>query len=310
MTFSDIKKRIASNIGYVNATGGILTGKDITETDIGNWVNDRYLDDLVSNMANQYPEDYEQVAKANFYKATGTADASSTSTTLVSSVAMFNNSMVGDTVYNSTDSASRIIDAYTNPTTITVDSAVDDDWDSDAIYVLGHEFVLWGDATDTIVVRRVGVKYDSTSKYFITCRQKDQNKLFETGNETYSEVSPVWYPTTVDVNDNPTDAIGILPEPESNIDNGIEFTYVELPPSLSVGANVPRLPLGSHSILVLGGTSDAYRKLRHFDKADELEAKYQLAKREMVANYSLTRAAGPVTIYPPRRVKRMLDRTR
>jgi hypothetical protein len=310
MTFTNIKKRIASNIGYVDSSGDILASKDITATDIGNWVNDRYIDDLFSTLSSQYPEDFTQVGKLNFYKTSGTVSASSTSTTLVTTGNVFNNGMVGDTVYNSTDDETAEITAYTSATTVTLDTEIDDDWDGDTIYILGHEFGLGGDATDIRSILKVAVKYDTDDSYYQVCRQVSKNKALQSGDEVFYESDPVWYPTTVDIGGTPTSAIGILPEASENVANGIEIEYIEQPAALSADADVPGLPLGSHSILVLGGTADAMRKLMRLDEADRFEQKYQAGKMEMITSYLLTRGSGVPKITPSRRLRRMVDRDR
>ena len=308
MTFTNIKKRIASNLGYVDSSGDILASKDITATDIGNWVNDRYIDDLFSFLSSQYPEDFRQTGKLNFYKTTGTASASSTSTTLVATGNIFNNGMVGDQVYNSTDDELAEITAYTSATTVTLDTTIADTWDGDTIYVLGHEFGLGGDATDIRTIESVRVKYDSDNDYYTTCEWTDKNKLFQDGSETYSESEPVCYRTTVDISGVATTAIGILPEPSENVANGILIDYVEQPTALSSDSDVPRLPLGSHSLLVLGGTADGMRKLMRLDEADRFEQKYQAGKVEMVTSYTLTRLGQTPRVTPARRLRNMVDR--
>jgi hypothetical protein len=310
MTFTNIKKRVASNLGYVDSSGDLLASKDITATDLGNWINDRYIDDLFSFLSSQYPEDFTQVGKLNFYKTTGTVDAASTSTTLVATGNIFNNGMVGDTVYNSTDGETAVVTAYTSATTVTIDTEIDDDWDGDTIYVLGHEFGLGGNATDIRSILRVGVKYDSDDDYYTTCEYLPKNKVFESGDETYYESAPIWYPTTVDISSVPTTAIGILPEASENVANGVEIEYIEQPAALSSDSDVPRLPLGSHSTLVYGATADAMRKLMRLDEADRFEQLYQQGKLEMVTSYLLTRGSGTPKVRASRRLRRMTDRDR
>lgn len=308
MTFTNIKKRIGSNIGYVDSSGDILASKDITATDIGNWVNDRYIDDLFSTLSSQYPEDFTQVGKLNFYKGTGTVDAASTSTTLVTTGNVFNNGMVGDTVYNSTDDSKAVIESYTSATTVTLDTEIGDDWDGDTIYVLGHEFGLGGNATDLRSILRVGVKHSDDDSYYTTCRYVPKNELYEHGNEVYYHTGPVWYPTTVDISGVMTTAIGILPEADEPVANGIELEYIEQPAALSADADVPRLPNGAHSVLVFGGTADALRKLMRLDEADRFEQLYQAGKMEMITTYLLTRGSGTPRVRPPRRVRNLTDR--
>jgi hypothetical protein len=199
MDFITIKKQIASNIGLVDSTGNILTGKDITETNIADWVNNRYLGDLVSTLTQQYPEDYEEVATANFYKATSVANATSTNTTIDANDAIFNNSMVGDSIYNSTDNEIAKIVTVVSSTQVTIDTDVDETWDGDTIYVLGHEFALGGDATDNRFLREIAVKYSDSAQYYTVCQTKDQNKIFQYGDEVYSVSNPVAYVTTSQV---------------------------------------------------------------------------------------------------------------
>lgn len=310
MTFTNIKKRVASNLGYVDSSGDLLASKDISATDLGNWINDRYIDDLFSTLSSQYPEDFTQIGRLNFYKTTGTVAAGSTSTTLVATESIFNNGMVGDKVYNSTEGELAVITGYTSATTVTIDQTIGDDWDGDTIYVLGHEFGLGGNATDLRSILRIGVKYDSDDDYYKTCRPMAKSKLFQEGGEDYYATGPVWYPTTVDISGVMTTAIGILPEASKNVANGIELEYIEQPAALSADTDVPRLPLGAHSTLVYGATADALRKLMRLDEADRFEQLYQAGKQEMITSYLLTRGSGTPKTTPSRRLRRMVDRDR
>jgi len=310
MTFTNIKKRIASNIGYVDSSGDLLASKDITATDLGNWINDRYIDDLFSFLSSQYPEDFLQLGRLNFYKTTGTVGATSTEETLVATGSIFNNGMVGDKVYNSTDDELATIIAYTSATTVTVDTTIGDTWDGDTIYVLGHEFGLGGNATDARSITRVGVKYSTSDSTYTNARYVSKSKALQSGGETYYQSDPIWYPTTVDISSVPTSAIGILPEASVNVANGIEIEYIEQPTALSADSDVPRLPLGAHSTLVYGATADALRKLMRLDEADRYEQLYQAGKMEMVTSYLLTRGSGTPKVTPSRRLRRMIDRDR
>ena len=309
MTFENIKKRIASNIGYVDSDGAISTGKDITETDIGNWVNNRYLDDLVASLLTQYPEDYEKVAKGNFYKATGTI-ATISDTTLTSDDLTFYCGMVGDRLYNSTQENYVKIDSYTDTDEVELASE-QDEWEvGDTIYVLGHEFALGSsDIADLRNIREIGVKYDSDSAYYTIAKYKDQNALMRSGSETFSETYPVWYMTTASVDDVPTTTVGIFPEPSTAVTNGLRIRYTEIPDELDDDDDVPRLPLGSHSALITGATADAFSKLLMRDLAEKWEGKYQLDKQNAIADYALTRGGGVVRTWPGRRNRQLLDRT-
>lgn len=309
MEFANIKKRVASNIGYIDSSGDILSSKDITETDIGNWVNDRYIDDLFSLISGQYSEDFRQVGKLNFYKGTGTVSTSSDESTLVATGNIFNNGMVGDTVYSSTSDESAVITGYTSATTVTLDTEIDDTWDGDTIYILGTEFGLGGDAIDVRDIQSVSVKYSADDTKYTTCEKSSRRELFKNGDETFHTVKPYWYPTTVDIDGVLTTAIGIVPEATENVSDGISLEYTEQPGIMEDDTDVPRLPLGSHTLLVLGATADALRKLMRLDEADRYEQKFQAGKMEMVATYALTRSAGvPRTRPSASRLRNMVER--
>ena len=65
-----------------------------------------------------------------------TAAAGSTGSTLVATTTgTFNKGMVGLKIYNTTDTENRTITAYTNSTTVTVSSAINDTWDGDTIKI-------------------------------------------------------------------------------------------------------------------------------------------------------------------------------
>jgi hypothetical protein len=66
-------------------------------------------------------------------RGTATASASSSGTTLISSASYFVPSDVGRVIYNTTDSTSAIITAYTSATQVTTDITIGDTWDGNTI---------------------------------------------------------------------------------------------------------------------------------------------------------------------------------
>ena len=290
-TFSQIKIEVAENVGYDDGAGAILTGKDLTETLIGKYANRRYYE-LIELLASKYPEDYEMAATANFYKVTGTASSSSTGTTLVASTSIFDNDMIADTVYNSTDGTSAKITSYTNATTVTLNTTIDDDWDGDTIYVLGHEFTLGGDATDSRYIIRVEVAYDSATAYaYKTCERRGYTDLYKDGNETYTTSNHKWYKTSKSVSGVKTPAIGILPEATEPVGNGIRMTYIQMPDLLSNASDVPELPMGATHVLINGATIDAKKKVGDESWMGEYRQYYEVDIPFMVATYARSRVS-------------------
>src|SRR5689334_12416347 len=164
MDRGEMKDRIARNLNQLNGTdeSTIINGI-ITETWIDNEINYIYRNEIAQLLSDKFPNDFTAKTTAtHLYTATGTVSASSTSTTLVATTSIFTNGMVGFTVQNSTDDETAVITAYTNATTVTLDTTIGDTWDGDTIYVLGNEYSLGGSAATLKEVKNVWIKYLST----------------------------------------------------------------------------------------------------------------------------------------------------
>jgi len=115
------------------ANSGLAT---TSEVDFTNFIGRHYY---VGNNATDLRYVTETGAATIQAAVTGTVDASSTASTLIATTSIFNVGMVGLTITNITDAATRTITAYTSPTQVTVNSAINDTWDGDsiAIYLKG-----------------------------------------------------------------------------------------------------------------------------------------------------------------------------
>lgn len=308
MIFTNLKFQVANDLGYVDNAGVILTGKDITETDIGNWINNRYLYDLFPALSSQYPEDFIMTAPATNYSRSTTV-VSNTTTTLVITDADFVSGDVGNYVYNSTTSEFALITGYTNTTTVTLDA--EKGWTAlDVIKILEREFSLAGDAVDANVVPRVEIKYSSTEPYK-KCELKDYNDLFVSGDEIYSQEHPYYYLTTIkDKDDVKYSAVGIVPILTEPITNAINIRYVEVPAVMSAGTDKPRLPYGFQKLLIIGAEADGYKRLGMINESRALENDYQNLKQMEISIYPLTRAGGPNKIRPSRHISHFYTRSR
>lgn len=247
MDFDTLKTRAARQLNLIANDGTIQTGKDITETMIGDWINDYYLDDVYPGLQARYPHVFLQTAFANNWTISGTISTSSTSTTLVLDDALFTASMEGQTVENTTDGTTAKISSYTNTTTVTLDTTIDDTWDSDTARILDREHVLGTDTTDAYGIEWVGVKYNSTDTYYTKATRASFNELFQTGAETYSQQNPFYILTTVQVlqddgDYDPKDAIRFFPAFTSSVEDAIQIRYLATPAEMSDDTDVPRLP--------------------------------------------------------------------
>jgi hypothetical protein len=271
MTFENIKKRIADNLGVLASDDSTIVSGIFTETSIGNKVNDIYLEVLFPYLSDKFPQEFEQTTyPVSTYTATGTVSASSTSTTLIATTSIFANSMEGFQVYNATDDEYVKIVTYSSATQVTVDTTIGDTWDGDTIYVLGNEFTLGGGATDAKELSSIGIKYNSSDSYFTQCtRANKRTVMYE--SDRYSTASPIFYETTVDVGGVPTSAIGIIPYP-THYDGKLQLLYTERPSSLSSSSDEPRLRnAGISDVIINGVTAWGFRRLDKFNEAERYE---------------------------------------
>jgi len=288
MTLVEIRKRVASYINYVDSSGDLESNADISSTDIDNWINDRYREDLVPRYADLRKEYYMRESTADNYAATGTVDASSTGSTLVTTTSIFTSNMVDARVYNTTDSEGAKITAYTSGTTVTLDTTIGDTWDGDTVYVFTGIYTFGGDANDVLRPDWVGVKYSSTDRDYRRAITGEYRDLFEyekgrNKDDLFDQDDPRYWFDTVNISGTPTSAIIIRPiDWTEALDDAIYMRYLEIPTALSGDNDVPRLPLGTHKALVFGATADALLKLERFDEANQFEQRYQLAKGQLL----------------------------
>lgn len=289
LTFDQLKKRVGKNLKYYDDTDGWKTGRDVTETDIGDFINEVYIEDLFPYIQTRYPQYFSQKAKANSWIASGTGDASSTGSTLVATTSIFNNSMVGLKIYNETDSETTEITGYTNATTVTVEDTIGDTWDGDSIFVLGQEFAIGsGNIADHFEIEEVSLKFNTSDTYYRRAISRDLSDFEDYGSELATELRPYYYLTTVDVAGVPTTAIGILPKFENKISNAILVEYTEIPTELSGDSDKARIPTSLP--LIYGATMRAYEKMQDFSNANYWTSKYEMSKRKMISNFSFSKS--------------------
>lgn len=281
-TFDELKKSVGRTLLLWDGTDW-LTGRDVTEADIGEYLNEIYLDDLFPKLAVNYPEYFRQVALANSAVATGTAGAALTGNTIVATTSIFNNSMVGRVIVNDTDGTSTIISGFTNATTVTVEEEDVSDWSGDTISVIGNEFAIGGDGTDIYTVEQIAVQYDDADTYKRVAEPRNKTDIFQQGSETGSQLRPLYYMTTATVSGVPTDAIGIFPQFDKNVTNAIEMTYIARPAKMSADTDKPRFPIGS--ALIYGAIMRSYETMQDLQKTGYWQNKYEMARRKAISNF-------------------------
>lgn len=293
-TFEQLKKRVGKNIKYYDDTAGWKTGRDVTEDDIGEFINEIYLEELFPAFSIRYPHMFRQTGYLNSWIATGTVHANSTSTTLVATTSIFTNGMVGLKVYNETDDELIEITDYTSGTTVTVDTTIGDDWDGDTIYVLGREFSFGGDGVDIISIESINVKYDSDDATWTRADLRDLEDLYPEGDEVGSKSVPFSYLTSINTSSGLKQGFGLFPQFDEKVSRGIYINYIAKPAILT-GTDIPIIPM--YSSLIAGGTVRALEKMQELGKANYWLTKYQLAQKRDLSRYR------PKTTSRPRRIR-------
>jgi len=121
---------------YVNGVS-TWTLQDSNEWAVGsniemaNYINRHYMASSTSGEFLKYATDTGSVVTAIPW--TTTVSATSTGSTLVISENKFSEFVVGMTIYNTTDGTNTTITGYTNPTTVTTGTAINDTWDNDTV---------------------------------------------------------------------------------------------------------------------------------------------------------------------------------
>lgn len=294
MNLGEMTKRVASYINYDDSSGDLLTGKDISETNIHNWINDRYLEEIFPEFSKLRPEFYAEEATTPNYSATGVVDASSTGKTLVATTAIFTNGMIDGFVFNSTKSEKAVITGYTSTTVVTLETEIGDDWDGDTIYIFDGRFTFSGDASDLNRLMYLGVKYESGNDYrkaeYIDDRDLFSNQRGPEIKHRQYSLAPLYTFDTFDISGDPTSGIIVYPyDWDEVLEEGIFLRYVAIPSALSADADEPRLPQGHHKLLVYGATADAFDKLQMYDAANKFETRYQIALDRLRSHFPAER---------------------
>lgn len=298
-TYLQLQERVGKNHKYYDGSSWI-TGADLTQEDIQDFINEIYLLEVAPKFQVQYPHIFRQTAQADSWISTGTAGAGLSGSTLTATTSIFTNAMVGLWVYNDTEDEKTKITGYTSDTEVTVENSDISDWSGDTVYVLGQEFAIGGDATDIISVESVGVKMQSSDSYFKKAKERVKEDYIQSGYETISKTNPLYYLTSVDVNGTATTAIGILPQFEEKISNAIEIDYVARPDALSSDTDKTILP--NDSAIISGATMRGFEKRQDSQRASYWRGVYQQDIRTMLSTY---RPRGNMRIRPARKYGRM-----
>lgn len=275
-----MKIMVARNINQLAEDEITISGGIVSEAGISAQINHLYREVLFPTLSDKFPEDFEQESsETTMYTQTGVVDNATVDTTLVATTGIFSSNDVGSLVYNSTDSVSTRITAYTSSTTVTVEDDIDG-WEGDTIYILQTTYTFGGDLVDLKEVLEVYVTYNG-STWFKAKRMLRGDRDY---NATFMTSSPRYALTSVDVSDISKPAIRFFPEPTTNTAK-YNIVYVEKPPALAAGDEPIMKNTGISDVLISGATAWAWRTLREVGMAREFQADFDKWLGMVVRSY-------------------------
>lgn len=282
-TFDQLKKKVGKKIKYYDDTNGWKTGRDVTEDDIGEFINEVYIEELFPAFAARYPHMFRQTGYLDSWIVSGTVHSSSTGSTLIATSSIFTNGMVGLKVYNETDEETVEITGYTSGTTVTIDTTIDDTWDGDTIYIIGKEFSFGGDATDLFSVESISVKYDSADTTYNKAELRELEDLYPVGDEIGTQSNPFSYLTVIKTSSGLKQGFGVFPQLDEKVSKAIFINYIAKPVALSADGDIPIIP--TQSSLICGATVKCFENMQNFSKANYWLGKYELAQKRDLSRY-------------------------
>lgn len=284
--------RVAENLGQLNSNGTTVIDGKVTETGIKQKIDDIYREELFPLFSDKFPRDFKQKTYPQAtYTKTGIVDASSSTTTLITISDTFDNDMEGQTIENA-DGDTAVIDTYNSNKQVTLTSSVD--WDGDTIYVLGNEFTLKGDVSDLKELEYMGIKYSSSDSKIKRCEIINERDLDGLEDGSFSEIAPLAYLTSVDVDGEQVRAVGIRPSP-SSYQGKYEIRYTERPDELG-DDDEPRLKVVGISEVIINGVTSWAKRVKGDKDWKDYHALYSEGKGSLIASYKPRTRSGSTKI--------------
>lgn len=285
MNLLNIELRVADNIRQLSSDGVTVIDGVVTSAGIRRKINDIYLEDLFQMISDKFPTDFiRQTYPKNTYTASG-AIGTIVGTTLTTTADVFDNSMEGFQVQNSTVGDFYEIQTYVSATQVILESAPASWVAGQNIYVLGNEFILEGDMTDYKELFTVSIKYSPTDGFWRRCQIDKKNHLIKYGTEKFTTSQPYAYPISKVISGVRHQAIGIRPTP-TRYDGRFIVEYMEQPSKLLLDADEPVLKVqGLSEVIIHGVTAWAFMVQKKFEDANYYRQLYEKGKTDLIRFY-------------------------
>jgi len=289
MNFKSIYTEVARNLSLLGSDDVSITPQGrVTLGGIKIQINLLYQDRIVNYLIERFSLEFEQTTyPLQTYRTNFTVSGSSTGTTLISTIPIFNNSDEGYTIQfvsagmpitgpNATTAfANCKILQYISNNSVVIDQTVQSAWTGSTAFILGNEFEFNGDAANCKEIISLFYQFQPNSiPIQATLRQKSDMPFFKILG--FSQGAPVWYRTTHLVNGQSIRAVGIAPIP-TDYRGTIIMNYTRRPASLVNDSDVPQLEIsGISNVLINGTTAWGLRILGRKEEAKDYEEEIRL----------------------------------
>jgi len=278
MTLNEMAIAVAENLNILAADHTTIVSNQIDLTSIYNKINRLYREEIFPLISDKFPNDFiQKMYPQDTYTAQGVIDASYTSSTLVTTTSIFDNTMetfqyeITDPVSGSVIMKGRL-KTYVSPTEFIVNDILPTGYSSYVLFILGNEFSFGGDVSDLKEVLSASIKFNAQD-IFRKCEYREKRDVISYGAEWTVGMKPVWYITTIRQAGVNAPSIGFLPFPTSH-DGQWQIEYIARPPFMSAN-DEPRLNIqGVSEVLINGATAWGFRIFRMFQEATVFEGMY------------------------------------
>lgn len=283
-TLIETTRKVAFNLGILADNGTTISSSRVTEWGIKMQINNDYRYTIAQPLMRKFPLDFEQpTIPFNSNTKQLVVDASSATTTLVSTSNDFNAGMVGFKIHNPTTSEKVEIDSFVSDTTVVLKSAPSTSWSGNTVYVLGNEFPFTGvEVSDLVSVNRIEFKESTRWKKLVYIDRDSESDL---SNEVYRYATAGFYLTSLRVAGKMEKGFGIFPYPQS-YNNLLRVWYTQLPTKLENDTDTFQdLTTGVSQMLEYSATSWGAGLLGNTDLRNEYKTRFTETYKLNVANY-------------------------
>lgn len=306
--FIALKRMAARRLKLLNrTTNTIVSDGDISEGELGELINEAYIEDSVPMLMEQVPNYYLRPAYMSNYYSTLTAISGTTGSTLKSANPDFNIGMIGTIVHNTTDDTTATITGYTSAYIVTTDSTSMLTWVGDTVKLLNKYLPITDDIGDIFTPRRVRVRYVTTLEDYHRATPIEENNHGDLNIDAYySQLSPGYQWSTVLLNNVPIDAIRIYPKFSRSDSRAIEIWGQRDPHPLAADSSKPRLPRARY--LYWYAVMVAATDRKDVELASLARDRYERGRARMLSSYRPESSDIPASLEAPAHLSDLYDR--